>query len=267
MRIFPLRRSPLGAELSAHWREPDQTVAADHSSYFLLARILEHQKKAPGIVAFAYVQASWQVEGDPVQYRDYAQRSLSRYREALLASKDHGAAWKTAQLLAGELERRLGLFAEATTRFMQLVKQEEFQSELFKKIVVYQLELIRRRDSSPHEIPRGETSVGPIRSQLAFAVSMGCPSRSSREPSGLRAAVGVSGRENLEWQSAPRKGSAVTRCSGAPTGRLQGESVALSLEQGALLNIVHGRRTVLLKRPIGHCPGRVPPRPRLQPHR
>ncbi len=136
--------------------EPYQTVAADHSSYFLLARILAHQKKAPGIVAFAYLQASWQVEADPVKYRDYAQRSLSSYREALLASKDHGEAWKTAQLLAGELERRLGLFAEATTRFMQLAKQEEFQGGLFKKIVAYQLELTRQHDSKPHEIPHEE---------------------------------------------------------------------------------------------------------------
>ena len=136
--------------------EPYQTVAADHSSYFLLARILEHQKRAPGVVAFAYLQASWQVEGDPVQYRDYAQRSLKSYREALLVSKDHGEAWKTAQLLSGELERRLGMFAEAITRFMQLAKQEEFQSGLFKKIVAYQLELTRQRDSSPHDILRGE---------------------------------------------------------------------------------------------------------------
>jgi len=47
--------------------------------------------------------------------------------------------WKTCpeRALSGELERRLGLFAEATTRFVQLAKQEEFQSGLFKKIVAY----------------------------------------------------------------------------------------------------------------------------------
>jgi hypothetical protein len=39
---------------------------------------------------------------------------------------------------------------------MQLAKQEEFQSGLFKKIVAYQLELIRQHDSKPHEISHEE---------------------------------------------------------------------------------------------------------------
>ena len=136
--------------------KPYQAVAADHSSYFLLARIFEHLKKAPGTIGFMYLQASWQVEGDPAAYREYAQSSLASYREAIAAAKDHGEAWQTAELISGELERRLGLFPEATRRFTELAKQPEFQKGLFKSIVNYQLELLKQHDTAPHKIPQAE---------------------------------------------------------------------------------------------------------------
>ena len=136
--------------------KPYQAVAADHSSYFLLARIFEHLKKPPGNIGFIYLQASWQVETDPAAYREYAQSSLASYREAILAAKEHDEAWQTAQLISGELERRLGLLPEATKRFTELAKQPEFQKGIFKSIVSYQLELLKQNDTAPHKIPQPE---------------------------------------------------------------------------------------------------------------
>ncbi len=136
--------------------KPYKDIAADHSSYFLLARIFEHLKKPPGNIGFIYLQASWQVESDPAAYREYAQSSLASYREAIAAAKEHDEAWQTAQLISGELERRLGLFPEATKRFTELMQQPEFQKGIFKSIVTYQLELLKQRDSAPHKIPQAE---------------------------------------------------------------------------------------------------------------
>jgi hypothetical protein len=134
-----------------------QAVATTHSSYFLLARIFEHLKKEPGIIAFTYLQASWQVEGDAAQYKEYAQQGLQVYKEVLAAQKDHGEEWKTAELLSGELERRLGRFDDAKTRFTALKQQPEFRDGLWKSIVDYQLQLIELHDSKPHELPRAHS--------------------------------------------------------------------------------------------------------------
>lgn len=59
----------------------------------------------------------------------------------------------TAQLLSGEMERRLGRFDDSRKRFNSIKGEKEFKDEIFQTIIGYQLELIGKKDTEPHTIP------------------------------------------------------------------------------------------------------------------
>ena len=60
--------------------------------------------------------------------------------------------WQTAQILKGELLRRLGRFNEAKAHLTMLQSMEQFQDNFLADIVRYELELCDKRDSRPHEV-------------------------------------------------------------------------------------------------------------------
>ena len=57
------------------------------------------------------------------------------------------------QLVAGELERRLGWFANARKRFSELGTEDEFLTRTLAEILAYQLQLVDAGDTQPHPIP------------------------------------------------------------------------------------------------------------------
>ena len=60
-----------------------------------------------------------------------------------------------SELVAGEIERRLGKFDLAEVRFNRLKKLPEFQdARNVSDIISYQLVLIAAKDTGPHEIDR-----------------------------------------------------------------------------------------------------------------
>jgi len=140
-----------------------QSLAKDHSEYFLLGRIFEHIGKPQFVIALAYVKASWQVDSDPVRYAEYAGAALRHY-EAGLAKPETADAKASeaerqslrlnAELIAGELERRLGKFDAARTRFTRIESSPQPKEEIHRTIIAQQLRLIATADSRPHRVER-----------------------------------------------------------------------------------------------------------------
>jgi len=134
---------------------PDyQELAKDNPYYFLLARILEYMGETDFIVANAYLQASWQVDDRPEKQKQYIDLTLQHLKKFLSTSNQEGGPqWVTAQMLAGEMERRLGRFDEAKARFLEMSKSPKVNMGLNSNIIAYQLDLISKKDSKPHDIP------------------------------------------------------------------------------------------------------------------
>ena len=126
-------------------------VAAKESTYFLLAKIYEQLGKSDYQLANLYLRASWQVEEEPARYASYAGQSLAHLNAFLGAAAAHDDDWVTAQLLAGELERRLGKFELAQARFAKL---QTIKDPPIAAIVQYELTLLAAKDAGPHEAPK-----------------------------------------------------------------------------------------------------------------
>lgn len=140
-----------------------QTLATDHTEYFLLGKIFEHLKRPPLQTALVYVKASWQVDTDPVRYAEYAKEALRHYEVGLAApdpasredsAEERASQRKNAELLVGELERRLGRFDAALARFNRLKNSPQLKEPILQAIVAQQLALIAAKDSAPHRIER-----------------------------------------------------------------------------------------------------------------
>ena len=140
-----------------------QALAKDHTEYFLLGKIFEHLKRPPLQVALIYVKASWQVDTDPVRYAEYVKEALRHYEVGLAvpdqasgeASPEERASQRiNAELLVGELERRLGRFDAAQVRFSRLKNSPQMKEPILQAIVTQQLALVAAKDSAPHRIER-----------------------------------------------------------------------------------------------------------------
>lgn len=132
-----------------------QDLAKDNPPYFLLARIFEHMGETEWKIAYAYLEASWQVEDKPEKYKQYIELSLQHLNKFLSAGQKEGDRDReTAQLLAGELDRRLGRFEEAKARFLELSRLPNFKQPFYSQIIKYQLELISAKDSRAHDLPK-----------------------------------------------------------------------------------------------------------------
>ncbi|MBI2088741.1 MAG: DUF2225 domain-containing protein [Deltaproteobacteria bacterium] len=133
--------------------------AKDGLSYFLLAKIFEHLGMPNNQTAHAYLSASWQVEnaGDSKRLNKYLQSSLRHLKKHIESSKDASEVSLEDQLLAGELERRLGQFEEAKERFDSLSAKLDRVShnhrEFYRRLMGLQLQLIQKKDDKPRVIP------------------------------------------------------------------------------------------------------------------
>lgn len=133
-----------------------QALAAGNSSYFLLGKIFEYLQKDEVTLGHIFLKASWQAEGDAAKYRLYAETSLQHFKAFLSKEKPQGKEWETAELVAGELERRLERYEDAKARFTRLLGRPEFKKDIYAGILAYQLELIAKRDSAAHPLPKDD---------------------------------------------------------------------------------------------------------------
>jgi uncharacterized protein (DUF2225 family) len=133
-----------------------QEMEKEHPSYYLLAKIYERLERDKALIAHVYLQSSWQVEDNPDRCNEYLEESLNYLKAYLSADPERTEDWATKQVVAGELERRLGKFEDAKERFSELKYMAEFQGNLLEKIIDFQLTLIQAGDTKPHELSEVE---------------------------------------------------------------------------------------------------------------
>lgn len=121
-----------------------------HSNYYLATKLRAHLGEQKPKLAYFLLQASWEARG---HYERYASEALEAYQE--LAGADGEPKQKlSAELIAGELERRLGRFDAAKARFARVAQLDEAKSGVVREIVELQLRLVEAKDASPKMIPR-----------------------------------------------------------------------------------------------------------------
>lgn len=130
--------------------EEYKKVAADNPSYFLLAKIYEHLGEDSGSIAYAYLQASWQVEWDPPKCDACLEASLRAFSTHLETCETEDETWATSNFLCGEIERRLRRFEQARERFEKLREMPQFQKGAFPGMIALELKLIEQRNWRPH---------------------------------------------------------------------------------------------------------------------
>lgn len=134
---------------STQYREMKNT----HTNYYLAAS-LQRQIDAPlPQLASTLLYATW--EAPDSLYSTYAAEALEAYQALLKAEPADSKNWVTYQLIAGELERRLGKFEAAANRFSDLKKNPSLDS-FVKGIVEFQLQLISERNLTSQRIPSGK---------------------------------------------------------------------------------------------------------------
>jgi tetratricopeptide (TPR) repeat protein len=154
-------------------------VQEKHSSYFLLARILKEMKEDHFAVAYAYLQASWQVEKEPARQLEYLNACLGELKRCVEKKGEDKDVLRTAQLLIGEILRRTSKFDRAAEHFEQISALSEFKEQPYRTICDYQLKLIQKRDAAPKEIPPIEMTEPDIRQTPAFKMLETSPPLSS----------------------------------------------------------------------------------------
>ncbi len=162
---FVLYEDDIPAEELAKCRE---IIAKDgykrHSaraSYFLLGLLYEGLEKESLDIGHVFLKASWQEEQEQSLLKEDLERSL-RHFEVYLGKHglEDGEEVLTAQMLKGELLRRLGRFDEALEHLEGLRKlpglrrslHRGFRRTYQRKIVDYEIQLCGQKDSAPHAL-------------------------------------------------------------------------------------------------------------------
>lgn len=147
-----------------------QAWGETRSSHFLMAKLLAALGRDDATLAHVYLKASWQEEGKNEFLTEDLQLSLKHFEAFLKAGPpndkknpsegqeedDAASAYQTAQLLKGELLRRLSRFDEAKAHLQSLLKQTPFQGTFLGKIVAYEMRLCDKKDAEPHEVSEAE---------------------------------------------------------------------------------------------------------------
>jgi hypothetical protein len=133
--------------------EQYQAMSKVHATHYLEALLRRQLGESPYAVAWALVQATWEVSSDPVRYKQYAEEALALYDSIPLDSLKEIRFRILKRMISGELARRLGRFDSARERFLEMRDSAELAKPFYQRIVELQLKLVRARDSGPHRIP------------------------------------------------------------------------------------------------------------------
>ncbi|OGR71142.1 MAG: hypothetical protein A2179_03615 [Elusimicrobia bacterium GWC2_63_65] len=122
------------------------------STYYRAGLIYERLEKPPFAIANNFLKASWQEELYPELLAEDQELALRYFSDAIRLAKEHDEEWENANLMKGELLRRLGRFGPAAVHFEALKGMKEFKGNFLGDIVAYQLRLCSRQDSSPRTL-------------------------------------------------------------------------------------------------------------------
>ena len=137
--------------LSDHYKN----LSKNNTTFYLAAKTMEYLDEDQLDVAHVYLKATWQVYEDMQKYIKYATETRKAFLEFLQTHPSENDEWVVANILIGEMLRRLERFGEAKKHFAKLSTHASFSEEnIYKKILEYQLELIGKKDSEPHKFQR-----------------------------------------------------------------------------------------------------------------
>lgn len=119
----------------------------ERASYYLLGRLYQQLGKDNLTLAHIFLKASWQEEDDETKLKEDLELSLKYFRKYLTDTVDRASSWETAQIVTGELLRRLGYFNEAESHLQGLLELDSFKNNILNKVVVFEIELCRNQDS------------------------------------------------------------------------------------------------------------------------
>lgn len=131
---------------------PYQKLRKGNTPYFLLAKIMEFQKLSPMDIAYAYLQASWEVEeGDRKRYETYLRHTIAALRKVLEQTDKNADQEFTARFAIVELTRLLGNFSDAEKELVDLEKSMKIKG-FQKDLVSQERALIENKNSTPQEV-------------------------------------------------------------------------------------------------------------------
>ncbi|MBY0236011.1 MAG: hypothetical protein K2W93_13605 [Burkholderiaceae bacterium] len=126
-------------------REYQDVWRASSNSHLLAAMLMQKLGLPPRVVAKSFLQAAWE-ERDADRYRSALQRALQNFNSSFSKPSELSAEWFSDQLIAGDLERRLGYLQNAGKRFEQLRNSAFKKTFRDQKVIDYQLQLIANQD-------------------------------------------------------------------------------------------------------------------------
>lgn len=133
--------------------EEYQRLRQSQTTHYLEAVMRRHLRDSQYAVAWALLQATWQVSDDPIQYKKYAEEALAAYDAIPVNSLPEIRHRILKRMISGELARRLRQFDSAEERFLEMRDSAELSKPFYQRIVEFQLKLVRAKDSRPHRIP------------------------------------------------------------------------------------------------------------------
>jgi hypothetical protein len=134
---------------SGHYLSKDRK----HSPYYLAARLMRHLDEPQEKIARALLMSTWEAD-EPALYQEYAAEALKAFGMALEGNYDSRMGRLNDEVVAGELERRLGRFDEAGARFERL-SREDLQP-YHRKWIALQLQLIAQKSTLNTEAPTSD---------------------------------------------------------------------------------------------------------------
>ncbi len=129
---------------------PDYRKALKRGSYHRAGLLYARLGKPPFSTASQFLKASWQEEADPALEAENQALALRWYTEAIDKDTERDEEWEKANLLRGELLRRLGRFDEAADHFSAIKQDPAFRNKLLSQIIAYQRGLCAIKDGDPH---------------------------------------------------------------------------------------------------------------------
>jgi len=123
------------------------------TAYYALGLIKEALQAEPLEIGWAYLCASWEVEGDPAKYLAAANKVIFWHDEAakrLGDTNEKNADYFTACYLPIEISRRLGNFAEADRRITNFPPATKAAPEWLADTLRFQRSLVANHDNSAH---------------------------------------------------------------------------------------------------------------------
>jgi len=129
-----------------------QSLQKTETNYYLAATLMKYLGEPKKNIAYALLEATWETENDP-KYAKYAGEALGAFES--LADPSSGATSEDIsfyQILAGEMERRLGRFDAAKHRFETLLTRADVPGTVLEQIARQEMALVALKDSATHPV-------------------------------------------------------------------------------------------------------------------